>query len=281
MDYLQAHENTVFFFAVVGTFSAVVLWETAFPRRQVTREAVARWGHNVVLSLINQVVVYWVSVVSAIAVAWWVTGQGLGLFTRFDIQFVTALILTTLTFELLTYVMHRLLHEVPWLWRIHRVHHSDTEVDFSTTYRSHPLEVLIVAAATIPVVALLGPPVAVLIIYQVMRVIVNIFAHGNVYLPEWVDRWLRYLIVTPDFHRCHHSSDQRFTNSNYGAFLPLFDYLFRSATHKPFNEQPDMRLGLEHFRRPRDSGIDRLLLMPFIRPGTNNLAVADRQSCAR
>ncbi len=259
---------------VVGAFLVAVLWETVFPRRRVTRAAVARWGHNVSLSLINQVVVYWVSVVSALAVAWWVAEQGYGLLTRFNVGFVPALILTALSFELLTYVLHRLLHEIPMLWRIHRVHHSDTEVDFSTTYRSHPLEVLFVASATIPLIALLGPPVVVVVLYQIPRVIVNILAHSNVYLPESIDRWLKYLIVTPDFHRCHHSSERRFTNSNYGAFLPLFDYLFRSATGKPFNEHPDMSLGLEYFREPRDSRIDKLLLMPFNEPGANNLAIA-------
>jgi len=264
-DYLLANENTVLFSVVVGTFLLSVLWEAIRPRRPVSRGAVMRWGHNIGLSLVNQVVVYWADAAAMLGIAWWASRNGDGLLTRLDVSFPVALVVTTLSFELLMYTLHRLMHQVGWLWRIHTVHHSDTELDFTTTYRNHPFEVLIVMAATMPLVALLGPPVLAVLLYQIARVSVNIMAHSNVYLPEWIDRWLRYLIVTPDFHRCHHSDDRRFTNSNYGAFLPLFDYLFRSATRKPFDEQASMTVGLEYFRDPKDSRFDRLLTMPFRR----------------
>jgi sterol desaturase/sphingolipid hydroxylase (fatty acid hydroxylase superfamily) len=265
LDYLEANENSFLFAAVVGTFILSVLWEAVSPRRLVNEHSIARWRHNITLSLVNQVVVYWLSVVATLAVAWWAARTGTGLLTKFDIGFGVALLITALTFELLAYLLHRLLHRVRWLWRIHSVHHSDTELDFTTTYRNHPLEVILVALATAPVTALLAPPVAVVVAYQMTRASVNILAHSNIYLPESLDRWLRCLIVTPDFHRCHHSDDQRFTNSNYGAFLPLFDYLFGTATRKPFAEHPAMSLGLEYFRDPRDSRFDKLLLMPFRR----------------
>lgn len=264
-DYLKANENTIFFVVVVGTFLLAVLWEAVRPRRHVDRGVVARWGHNIGLTIVNQVLVYWMDVIATVAVAWWVAQQGDGLLTRYNVGFISALIVTVLTFELLAYVLHRLLHRVPWLWRIHAVHHSDTELDFSTSYRNHPLEVCIVTGATIPVIALLGFPVAAVLVYQIARIMVNIMAHGNVYLPQSIDRWLRYVIVTPDYHRCHHSDDRRFTNSNYGAFLPLFDYLFGTATRKPFAEHAVMTIGLEYFREPRDSRFDQLLIMPFKR----------------
>ena len=265
LAYLEANENNVLFAAVVGTFIVSVLWEAVRPRRRVNETSVARWGHNITLSLVNQVLVYWLSVAATLAVAWWAARTGTGLLTRFDTGFGVALVTTALAFELLAYLLHRLLHRVRWLWRIHAVHHSDTELDFTTTYRNHPLEVVLVALATLPVTALLGPPVAVVVAYQMTRASVNILAHSNIYLPESLDRWLRYLIVTPDFHRCHHSDDRQFTNSNYGAFLPLFDYLFGTATRKPFAAYPTMSIGLEYFRETRDSRFDKLLLMPFRR----------------
>ena len=264
-DYLAENANSVLFAAVVGTFILSVLWEAVRPRRRVNATAVARWGHNIGLSLANQVLVYWLSFAATLAVAWWTTRMGTGLLTGTDPGFAAALAITALTFELLAYLLHRLLHRVPWLWRIHAVHHSDTELDFTTTYRNHPLEVVLVVLATMPVTALLGPPVAVLVAYQMIRASVNILAHSNIYLPESLDRWLRYLIVTPDFHLCPHSDDRRFTDSNYGAFLPLFDYLFGTATRKPFAAHPVMSIGLEYFREPRDSRFDKLLLMPFRR----------------
>ena len=159
--------------------------------------------------------------------------------------------------------MHRAFHKVPALWRIHQVHHADTEVDFSTTYRHHPFEVLIMQAATVPVIVVLAPPVTAVLAQELIRTVINVVAHGNIHVPERVNRVLLWFMVTPDFHRLHHSSDRRFTDSNYGATLPWFDYLFKTASHKPFAEQATMQLGLEYARAPEDSRVDRLLLMPF------------------
>jgi len=266
LDYLQANENGVLFAAVVGTFIVSVSWEAIRPRRPINGNSARRWSNNIGLNLINQAVVYWLDAAATLTVAWWVAKNGGGLLTQAEMGFAASLAVTVVNFELLAYVLHRLLHRVSWLWRLHVVHHSDTELDFSTTYRSHPLEVAFVTSATIPVIALLGPSVAVVVAYQMFRVSVNILAHSNIYLPESVDRALRYFIVTPDFHRCHHSPDRKFTDSNYGAFLPLFDYLFGTATRKPFTEHRVMPIGLEYFRDSADSRLDRLLLMPFRRP---------------
>lgn len=263
--YLEANESTIFFAVAVAVFLLAVSWESIWPRRPVSKDSVNRWGHNLGLGLLNQVVIYWLDVVITVAIIWWVAKQGYGLLARFEVGFVVSLIVTVLSFELLAYVLHRLLHRVPWLWRLHAVHHSDTELDFSTTYRNHPLELLIVSGATVPLLILLGPPVTVVLLYQIARLSVNIMAHSNVYLPRSIESWLRYIIVTPDFHRCHHSDDQRFTDSNYGAFLPWFDYLFGSATSKPFEEHPKMTIGLTYFREPKDSYFIQLLIMPFKR----------------
>jgi len=261
---LEANQNGILFGAVVGSFLLAVVWEALWPRRPVGRDAVARWAPNIGLSLINQTLVYWVGALASVAAAWVAARTGPGWAERSGLGFGAVLVLVTLVYELLAYALHRLLHRVPVLWRIHAVHHSDTELDFSTTYRSHPLELFLVAAATFPVTLLIGPPVAVVVAYQFARVCVNVLAHSNVYVPEPVDRLLRRVIVTPDFHRCHHSNDRRFTDSNYGAFLSVFDHLFGTATSKPFGEHPGMRIGLEYLRAPRDSRLGRLLLLPFV-----------------
>jgi sterol desaturase/sphingolipid hydroxylase (fatty acid hydroxylase superfamily) len=83
-------------------------------------------------------------------------------------------------------------------------------------------------------------------------------------LPERLDSVLRKFILTPDFHRLHHSSEARFTDSNYGSMVPWFDYLFGTASNRPYDEQTDMELGLEYLRQPRDSRLDRLVLIPFV-----------------
>jgi sterol desaturase/sphingolipid hydroxylase (fatty acid hydroxylase superfamily) len=263
LEYLGTNGNTVLFAALVGTFILAALWEAVQPRRRVTRDSVRRWVPNISLGLANHLLVYWIDAVAAIGITWWLSQWGVGLFTRIDPGFPVILVTTVLAFELLGYLVHYLLHRFPWLWRIHVVHHSDTELDFTSTYRNHPLELLLVSAATFPLIAVLGPPVVAVTIYQVCRVSVNILSHSNVYLPESMDRWLRYVIVTPDFHRCHHCAQREFTDSNYGSVLTLFDYLFGTASRKPFVEHSTMKIGLHYFRDKRDSRFDQLLLMPF------------------
>ena len=260
---LEAHENSILFGALVGAFFVAAAWEAIWPRRKVQPHLVQRWAGNIGLGITNQVLIYWLDAAATIAVAWWVAAWNIGLLADSGISVPVALIITVLALEMTAYFIHRLMHTVPWLWRVHAVHHSDTELDFTTTARNHPLELLLVVVMSTPVIALLGPPVAVIVLYQVTRTSVNILAHSNVYLPEWIERWLRYLLVTPDFHRLHHSDDRKFTDSNFGAFVPWFDYLFGTATRKPFSEHPAMTIGLEYFREPGNSRFDRMLIMPF------------------
>ncbi|MCG6871683.1 MAG: sterol desaturase family protein, partial [Gammaproteobacteria bacterium] len=184
---------------------------------------------------------------------------------QFDLGFAVNLLLAVLVFEFINYWFHRALHAYPWLWRIHAVHHSDTELDFTTTYRNHPLELFVVAPFTIPAVLLLGFPVAVVVSYQLMRMAISITAHSNIRLPKKVDYWLRWIVITPDYHRVHHSSDPQFTDSNFAGAFPLWDYVFGTAKAIQWEKHPSMEIGLEYFREPVDSRLDRLVLMPFVR----------------
>jgi sterol desaturase/sphingolipid hydroxylase (fatty acid hydroxylase superfamily) len=173
------------------------------------------------------------------------------------------MIFTVVVMELESYSIHRLSHRVPCLWRLHAVHHSDTDFDLTTAYRSHPLEGVFLFIVRGTVIVLLGAPVYAIVIYEAARVAQDLFGHSNVRIPSRVESWLRYVIVTPDFHRLHHSSNSFFTDSNYSATFPWFDYLFGSVSNKPYAEHVDLEIGLEYFRSSRDTRIDQLLLMPF------------------
>lgn len=262
-EILESNRALIAFSTLVGVFLFAFVWEALWPRRAVQKDLRSRWLNNIGLTILNHVISNWINVAVAVAAAWWVSRNGNGLLTRLDVGLVLGGVVSFIVFSLLSYVEHRLLHAIPWLWRMHAVHHSDTEFDVTTTYRSHPLEMVFVSVVSLPVILLLGPPVAVVVLYQVARVTVNIFAHSNIYIPESVERWLRYVVVTPDFHRLHHLPDQRYTDSNFSTLLPWFDYLFGTATRKPFKDHPSLTIGLEYFRAPGDSRIDRLLLMPF------------------
>ena len=266
LEYLEANGGTLLFAVMVGTFALAIVWEELLPRRVVSRESIKRWPGNIALSLTNIIFTRWLDAALAVGTVWWVSQYGSGLLSAEGFNFAAALVITFLVYELIGYSVHILLHRVGWMWRVHAAHHSDTELDFSSTYRHHPFEHVLMSAAGMPFALLLGPPVAALVIYHSCRMIANILSHSNIYLTPGVDRWLRFLVVTPDFHRGHHSADRKYTNSNYGALLTVFDHLFGTATERPFDEHNSMKIGLEYFRERRDSRMDQLLLIPFKSP---------------
>jgi sterol desaturase/sphingolipid hydroxylase (fatty acid hydroxylase superfamily) len=257
---------------VVVTFLAVVVSVVLFPLieavRPVKTQAAAtmrhRWRTNLGLMIINQFNVSFIASAATVFAAWWAADQELGLLVRLDLGFWTATLLTLLAFELISYIYHRLLHTIPLLWRIHAVHHCDTEIDFTTTYRNHPLELLIVVPVSMPLVVLLGPPAASVVFYQIVRTLVLVFAHTNFRLPQRLDRVLRLVITTPDYHRLHHSNDRQYTDSNFCPTFPIFDYLFGTAKKVPQEKLPDMELGLDYLTTPRQTGLINQLLLPFI-----------------
>ena len=259
------HQAAILGTALIGTLLAVVCWEALAPRRTEAAGQGYRWANNITLALTTQAIGRVGSAGLAVLLAGWGIDESLGLLSVLEVGFWPALILTLVTLELLAYILHRIFHRVPALWRLHAVHHCDTGVDFSTAFRHHPIEVVIVMAVNALAIVALGPPVAAVVLHQALAITVNMASHGNVALPEGFERWLRYVVVTPDFHRLHHCSDRRFTDSNYSIALPWFDYLLGTATGRPFAEQRTMELGLEDYRTPADSRVDRLLLMPFRR----------------
>jgi sterol desaturase/sphingolipid hydroxylase (fatty acid hydroxylase superfamily) len=170
---------------------------------------------------------------------------------------------TLVSLEFVGYWWHRLSHFVPWLWRLHAVHHSDTEVDATTALRHHPGEVLLGSFVNLGVIMFLGTQPITALGCSLLSLSMDAFTHGNLSLGG-VGRWLRYLLVTPSFHRVHHSATLPYTNRNFSNNFPLFDYLFGTAVCWSRQQQMTMPLGLEYFRERRAVGLDRLLLQPLL-----------------
>jgi sterol desaturase/sphingolipid hydroxylase (fatty acid hydroxylase superfamily) len=261
--YLEDNEGTVLFVGMIAALIVAALLEAFLQRRPQAANLNMRWANNIGLTLINQAGVNLLTIGVTIAIAWWGNEADIGLLRHWNLGFWPTLLLAILTFELIAYWFHRALHAVPILWRMHAVHHSDTELDFTTTYRNHPLELYVNAPLTIPVILLLGFPAAVVTAYQLIKTSISVIAHSNIRLPENLDRILRFVIITPDYHRLHHCSERQFTDSNFCAAFPLYDYVFGTAKTRPYKDHETMELGLEHFRKPIDGRLDRLLLMPF------------------
>jgi sterol desaturase/sphingolipid hydroxylase (fatty acid hydroxylase superfamily) len=262
--FLQDNEGTLLLVGLIAAYLIAAILEALMQRRPETANMKARWTSNIGLTLIDQVSTNILSLGVVAAVAWWGNEANIGLLRDLNIGFWPTLLIAILIFEFISYWFHRALHKIPVLWRLHAVHHSDTELDVTTTFRNHPFEFFVNAPLTIPVVLLLGFPPAVIIAYQIIKTSISIFAHANIRLPERADRILRRFIITPDYHRLHHSSDKQWTDSNFAAAFPLYDYLFRTARSAPYAEHETMQLGLEYFRTPQDGRLGALLLMPFV-----------------
>jgi len=172
-------------------------------------------------------------------------------------------VLGFLVLDLVIYVQHMVFHHVPWLWRLHRMHHADLDIDVSTGLRFHPFEILISLAIKIAIVMAFGiPPVAV-IVFEVVLNATSLFNHSNVSMPPWLDRIVRLVVVTPDMHRVHHSVVRDEHNSNFGFNLPWWDRLFGTYRGQPKAGHGGMTIGLSIFRDAKELRLDRLLTQPF------------------
>src|SRR5262245_18106126 len=145
-------------------------------------------------------------------------------------------------------MLHWLFHMVPMFWRVHRVHHLDTELDVTSTVRFHPLEFLIGLLPGVPLVFLLGLDPWILMTYELLDVVVTLWTHSNVRIPLPFEKLLRFVVVTPNLHRVHHSTRMEETDSNYGAVFPFWDLVFGTFKADPAGGQERIRIGLDEVR---------------------------------
>ena len=181
-----------------------------------------------------------------------------------DAGFWLAFFLSLLLMDLLIYGQHVIMHQIPLLWRIHRLHHTDLDFDVTTALRFHPFEIILSVFLKLIFIALLGAPVVAVIIFEIILNIAAMFNHSNIQIPLRIDRILRYFIVTPDMHRVHHSVKKVETNSNYGFNIPWWDYIFRTYRPQPAAGHTIMNIGLSEFQGDRVVFLHWLLLQPFV-----------------
>jgi len=264
-DVLLAQEH-LFRVAVFSVcFALIAAAEVVAPRRRADLPRRLRWPNNLGITVLNTVAVRILLPTSALTVAGIAERNGWGLLSSVPLPFFLRTILAILVLELAIYLQHRLFHTVPFLWRVHRMHHADLDFDVTTATRFHPIEMLLSAGIKILVVAALGAPALAVLGFEVLLNATSMFNHANVRLPAPLDAALRWLVVTPDMHRVHHSAIPRETNSNYGFNLPCWDYIFGTYRAQPAAGHLAMTIGLDQFRTPRDLWLDRMLLQPFAR----------------
>jgi sterol desaturase/sphingolipid hydroxylase (fatty acid hydroxylase superfamily) len=262
-DVLLAHEPVVRLSVFAAILAAMALWELLAPRRHQAIQRLRRWPGNLGLVVLDSLLVRLIFPTAAVGVAMLAEARGWGLFQALGLPGWVAVVASVIVLDLAIYLQHVLFHAVPVLWRLHRVHHADLEFDVTTGVRFHPVEILLSMGIKLAVVAALGAPALAVLLFEVLLNATSMFNHGNVSLPARLDRVLRWLVVTPEMHRVHHSVVPRETNSNFGFNLPWWDRLFGTYRPQPAAGHEAMTIGIEQFRDPAELRLDRLLLQPL------------------
>ncbi|OQW71154.1 MAG: sterol desaturase [Proteobacteria bacterium ST_bin11] len=247
----------------IGILLLMVILEALSPTRHLSIPRRQRWTINLGLAALNAGVMR----ISIGAAAWlaanWAVEQQLGLFNILPVPNGLNILLSLLLLDLGIYTQHVAAHRWQWFWRLHQVHHSDIDFDTTTAVRFHPLEIMLSMLYKILLVIALGADPLAVIAFEIILNGCALFNHGNVSLPPLVERGLRYLLVTPDMHRIHHSARQAETDSNYGFSLSCWDRLFKTYCHQSQQAQTEMTIGLNEFRDRQELSFLQLLAMPF------------------
>ncbi|PPQ37897.1 sterol desaturase family protein [Rhodopila globiformis] len=264
----------------LGCFLGVLLlmtaWEALAPRRDRTVGRLLRWPNNLGLVVLDTIIVRLLFPLAAVGMAFAARAHGWGLFNLVPVPAWLAIPAALLLLDLTIYVQHVAFHAVPWLWRLHRVHHADLEFDVTTGLRFHPGEIVLSMLVKLAAVLGLGAaPVAVLV-FEVVLNATAMFNHGNVRLPSRLDRVLRLVVLTPDMHRVHHSIDQHETDSNFGFNQPWWDRLFGTYRAQPALGHARMVIGIEQFRDKRELWLPRMLIQPLRGASRSVMAPARR-----
>ncbi len=262
-DFVLAHEPVLRFAAFVSVFAVMAFWEIRAPRRSLSMERRRRWSGNIGIALINTLLLRLIFPTAAVGMAVLCELRGWGLLPILGIPPPLGIVLAVLLLDLAVYLQHVVFHAVPVLWRLHRMHHADLEFDITTGIRFHPIEILLSMAIKIGVVGALGAPALAVLIFEILLNATTMFNHGNVHIPLRLDRGLRWLLVTPDMHRVHHSVVRRETNSNFGFTLAWWDRMFGTYRDQPETGHEAIRIGIEAFRNPRELRLDRMLVQPL------------------
>ena len=264
------------FAAFGGILAGMVVWELLAPRRDKRIARTTRWPSNIAVVFLNTLLVRLLFPIGAVALAFLADARGWGLLNAVNLPAWVTIPTSVILLDRAIYLQHVLLHAVPALWRLHRMHHADLECDVTTGVRFHPIEILLSTGIKLGVVVALGTPAIAVLVFEVLLNASSLFNHGNVQLPGRLDRVLRWIVVTPDMHRVHHSIKARETNSNFGFNLPWWDRLLGTYRDQPEAGHVTMIIGIEQFREPGEHRFGRMLTQPF-RGGVGSYPLGHRE----
>ena len=263
-DWIMANEKGLRSSIFVGMLIIMGALEALLPRRRRLLSRVLRWTNNLGLLVLNIAVARWLFPLAAVGVASFVANNNWGLMNVYEIPFILAIVLSVIALDFIIYLQHVLVHAVPALWRLHRVHHADPDLDVTSGLRFHPIEIILSLLIKFAAIVVLGAPVIAVVIFEILLNAGAMFNHANVRLPLALDKLLRWFIVTPDMHRIHHSVEDDEANSNFGFNLTWWDRLFGTYTVEPRGGHEGMTVGIRHYNDPKQvSWLHGILVLPF------------------
>ncbi len=257
------HESTLRLVVFIGLFSIFAMAELFFPKKERVSGRGWRWLTNWLLVIIDSLILRLLLPIFAVGAALWAETQNIGLFHWLDTPPIISGVICFILLDLAIYAQHVASHKMSILWRIHKVHHSDIDLDVTSALRFHPIEIILSMLYKIALVVLLGAPAACVVIFEVILNGAAMFNHSNLNLSEKLDKHLRKIIVTPDMHRIHHSIIIRESDTNYGFNFSIWDKLFKTYTHAPEQGHSEMILGLKEAQNEKPTKPLWTLLLPF------------------
>ena len=277
-DWIMSNEPVIRLGFFAGIFGLMAIWEILAARRELTTGKGRRWVGNLSLVLVDTLMVRLLFPTAAVGTALIVADLGWGVLNVVSVPYWAALLISVAALDLAIYLQHVMFHALPSLWRLHMVHHADLDLDVTSGSRFHPIEILISMLYKLAVISVLGPPVLGVLIFEVVLNALAIFNHANARMPLVLDRVLRWIIVTPDMHRVHHSVEKREHNRNFGFNLSCWDRVLGTYRDQPAKGHQGMTIGLKSFRNRSWQTLPRILTMPFFKPAETSMRSGGEES---
>jgi len=247
----------------ISLFIALAALEFFAPRRMPKPVKAKRWFTNWAIVVIDSFVLRLVFASAAVGAALWANTNGYGLFNIVSMPEWLAILISFVVLDFSIWAAHVASHKIPLLWKIHRMHHSDVDMDVTTAIRFHPIEILLSMLLKTIIVIVIGAPAESVLIFEIVLNGAAMFNHSNLKLPLAMDHILRIFIVTPDMHRVHHSIVHDETDSNYGFNLAVWDRLFGTYIAQPKEGHDEMTIGISEWQDERPTGLWWTLKVPF------------------
>ncbi len=247
-----------------GVFITLAFLEVRSPRRKLSLSKFRRWLTNLSLTVLDIVLVRLIFGAFLLQTAIAVEANGSGFLNYFELPYWLDFLAAIIFLDFMIYLQHLIAHALPIFWRFHLVHHTDLDFDVTTAARFHPLEIILSLIFKIGLVMASGASPAAVLAFEVILNSSAQFNHSNLKLPKQIDKKLRKVLITPDFHRVHHSIVREETNSNYGFFLPFWDYLCGTYRAQPSLPHTEMSIGLREYREKGGLTFYSLIKLPFL-----------------